>query len=143
MNRVAPALASAKMASQAKVVMGITVVVLIFAVAVGIVAVVLGATTRPNGDVAWPKGALTFNRDIAPIVLNHCAPCHRPGQSAPFNLLTCEDVKKHAKQIVEVIGRRYMPPWLPEPGYGDFFRRTPSEHRATRNDSAVGLRGRR
>ena len=62
----------------------------------------------------------TFAHDIAPIIYQHCAPCHRPGQHAPFSLLTYEDVKKRAGQIADVTRRRYMPPWLPEPGYGDF-----------------------
>ncbi len=30
------------------------------------------------------------------------------------------DVKKRAAQIVKVTGSRFMPPWLPEPGYGQF-----------------------
>jgi len=63
---------------------------------------------------------VTFNKDIAPIVFHSCAPCHRPGDAAPFPLLTFEQVKSHASQIVAVTGRRYMPPWPPEPGYGDF-----------------------
>jgi tetratricopeptide (TPR) repeat protein len=46
--------------------------------------------------------------------------CHRPGQSGPFNLTTFEEVRKHAKEIGEVTARRYMPPWLPEKGYGEF-----------------------
>jgi hypothetical protein len=61
-----------------------------------------------------------FNHDIAPIIYRHCSTCHRPGESAPFSLLTYEDVKKRAKQIAEVTRRRVMPPWLPEHGYGDF-----------------------
>jgi tetratricopeptide (TPR) repeat protein len=73
-----------------------------------------------DGYIARPPGILTFNKDIAPVVFNHCAVCHRPGQSGPFNLLTFQDVRKHRKEIVEVTTRRYMPPWLPEPGYGDF-----------------------
>jgi len=63
---------------------------------------------------------VTFNKDIAPIVFHSCAPCHRPGEVAPFPLLTYEQVKSHASQIVAVTGLRYMPPWPPEPGYGDF-----------------------
>lgn len=62
----------------------------------------------------------TFAHDIAPIIYQNCAPCHRPGQAAPFSLLSYEDVKKHARQIADVTGRRYMPPWPPEPGYGEF-----------------------
>jgi hypothetical protein len=64
--------------------------------------------------------APTFARDIAPIVYENCSSCHRPGGAGPFPLLTYEDVKKHARQIADVTQRRYMPPWLPQPGYGDF-----------------------
>ena len=59
--------------------------------------------------------AVTFNRDIAPIIFRSCATCHRPGEAAPFSLLTYSDVKKHARQIAEVTRSRAMPPWLPEP----------------------------
>jgi tetratricopeptide (TPR) repeat protein len=63
---------------------------------------------------------LTFSHDIAPIIGQHCAACHRPGQSAPFALLTYADVKKHADQIAAVTHSGFMPPWLPEAGYGEF-----------------------
>jgi hypothetical protein len=62
----------------------------------------------------------TFSTDIAPIIFQKCAYCHRPGQAAPFSLLNYNDVRKRAEQIAEVTARRYMPPWLPEPGYGNF-----------------------
>src|SRR5690348_7482793 len=63
---------------------------------------------------------VTFARDIAPILYHHCASCHRPGQSAPFSLLTYDDAVRHATLIADATARRYMPPWKPEPGYGDF-----------------------
>src|ERR1700722_8731509 len=69
---------------------------------------------------AAPAPPVTFYKNIAPIVYKECAPCHRPGESGPFPLLTYEDVKRHAAQIVDVTKRRYMPPWQPEQGYGDF-----------------------
>ncbi len=62
-----------------------------------------------------PQPAVTFNRDIAPIIFHSCSSCHRPGEAAPFSLLTYSDVKKHARQIAEVTRSRAMPPWLPEP----------------------------
>jgi hypothetical protein len=65
-------------------------------------------------------GQVTFNKDIAPIVFQHCAGCHRPGQSGPFSLLTYQDVKKRAPQIGKVVRNRYMPPWLPAKGHGEF-----------------------
>jgi Flp pilus assembly protein TadD len=76
--------------------------------------------------LAWPVAAvrsaprITFNRQIAPIIYRHCAPCHRPGEAGPFSLLTYQEVKRHAAQIAAVTRKRYMPPWLPQPGYGDF-----------------------
>jgi tetratricopeptide (TPR) repeat protein len=63
---------------------------------------------------------VTFYKQISPIIYHSCAPCHRPGEAGPFSLLSYEDVKKHATQIAVVTRRRYMPPWLPEAGYGDF-----------------------
>src|SRR5579862_632773 len=58
---------------------------------------------------------VTFNRDVAPIIFHSCSACHRPGEAAPFSLLTYSDVKKHARQIADVTRSRAMPPWLPEP----------------------------
>jgi tetratricopeptide (TPR) repeat protein/mono/diheme cytochrome c family protein len=72
-----------------------------------------------NEEAAIP-GSVTYHGQIAPIVLQDCAPCHRPGESGPFPLLTYEDVRKRAAQIVKVTSSRFMPPWLPEPGYGQF-----------------------
>ena len=74
----------------------------------------------PTQYTARKQGALTFNKDVAPIVFQHCASCHRSGQSAPFNLLSYVEVKKRAKQVAEVVGKRYMPPWLPERGLAEF-----------------------
>ena len=43
--------------------------------------------------------------------------CHRPGQAAPFSLLTYEDVRPRAKRIAEVTrDSRRCRPWKPEPG---------------------------
>ena len=65
--------------------------------------------------------AVTFSRDIAPIIFENCASCHRPGQSAPFPLLNYADVKKHAADIVKVTAARSMPPWLAEKGSREFI----------------------
>lgn len=72
-------------------------------------------TTRVAESAPDTNQVVTFNRDVAPIIFKNCAPCHRPGEAGPFSLLTYEDVKKHAGQIVYVTKERIMPPWLPEP----------------------------
>jgi Tfp pilus assembly protein PilF len=77
-------------------------------------AAVLAAACGERHDT--PPAPPTFNRDIAPIVFANCAICHRPGQVAPFSLLTYADVVKHADTVVRETSKRHMPPWLPDPG---------------------------
>jgi Flp pilus assembly protein TadD len=74
-----------------------------------------------QGYVPLPKGSLTFSRDIAPIIYRNCSGCHRPGQNGPFVLLDFASVRKKARLIADVVTSRFMPPWLPEPGYGEFI----------------------
>jgi tetratricopeptide (TPR) repeat protein/mono/diheme cytochrome c family protein len=83
---------------------------------VALVAVFSGCDKGSNSS----SGAISYHQNIAPIISQNCAVCHHPGESAPFALLTYDDVKKHATQIAKVTQSRYMPPWLPEHGYGDF-----------------------
>src|SRR5262249_15858519 len=71
--------------------------------------------------VCRPATPLTFGRDIAPITYKHCAPCHRPGEAAPFSLLSYDDVKAHARAIKAAVASRRMPPWLPDPAYGHYI----------------------
>lgn len=87
------------------------------AFAVGCWGLVTGANlSAPTAHAAGPNTAVTFNRDIAPIVFAQCSPCHHPGQTSPFNLLTYDDVKKRVDQIVEVTKTGVMPPWHAERG---------------------------
>lgn len=63
----------------------------------------------------------TFNHNIAPILYANCSNCHRPGEVAPFSLLTYQDAAKRAKQIAAITQARVMPPWKATPGYGNFL----------------------
>jgi hypothetical protein len=62
----------------------------------------------------------TWAHDVAPILYKNCTTCHHAGGAGPFTLLTYADTKRWAPQILNVTQSRFMPPWLPEPGYGDF-----------------------
>jgi len=74
------------------------------------------------GEVAATAqdSAVTWSHQIAPLVYNNCTTCHQPGGAGPFSLLTYEDARRWGKQMATVTASRYMPPWLPEHGYGDF-----------------------
>ena len=64
---------------------------------------------------------ITFARHVAPIVYNNCARCHRPGQVAPFSLLTYKDAVKRAHDLYEAAYSGLMPPWKPHSGVGLFL----------------------
>src|SRR5690242_20834715 len=55
--------------------------------------------------------AVTFNKDIAPILQKSCQNCHRPGAIAPMSLLTYQDARPWAKSIKAKVAAREMPPW--------------------------------
>lgn len=75
----------------------------------------------PKPAARGPSAAVTYNRDIAPIVLRKCASCHRPGEVGPFPLLTFKDAARRAPFVREMAESRRMPPWKPEPGWGAFL----------------------
>jgi tetratricopeptide (TPR) repeat protein/mono/diheme cytochrome c family protein len=91
----------------------------LFAAATTIVVSTALESSAPQAVTAQ-SSAVTFASDIAPIVFDNCVSCHRPGGPAPFSLLSYDDVKGRAERVAEVVRRRYMPPWKPEPGHGDF-----------------------
>jgi len=70
---------------------------------------------------ASPSASPTFNKDVAPLLFKHCTGCHRPGEVAPFSLLSYAEVAKRSEQIVRVTHNRFMPPWKPKAGYGEFL----------------------
>ena len=63
---------------------------------------------------------ITWSHDIAPLAYAHCTTCHHPGGAGPFSLLTYADACRWGPQIATVTQSHFMPPWLPEPGYGNF-----------------------
>lgn len=82
-----------------------------------IALVALGLAMAAGPFVPDGQGPVTFAEHIAPIVFGHCAECHRPGEPAPFPLLSYEDVRKRGATIAEVTATGLMPPWHPDPSY--------------------------
>lgn len=85
---------------------------------VGIIVIALGSgASRADSK---PDKLLTFSKDVAPILFNHCVECHRPNDIAPMSLLTYKDARPWARSIREKVISHEMPPWSPDPKYGEF-----------------------
>ena len=124
--------------------------------ALAIAGVVTACSRTPKQAEQTAAREVTFNGDVAPILFEKCASCHRPideavgprtvrrspegeGGSAPrergttatsadpicvagapFSVLDYDAVRRYAPAIASAVQRRTMPPWLPEPGHGEF-----------------------
>jgi hypothetical protein len=86
-------------------------------------AAVIGAAllspTELNGQKSDPP-EVTFAKDVAPIVYESCVYCHRPGEVAPFSMLTYKDARPWARAIKQQVLNRHMPPWKADTHYGNF-----------------------
>lgn len=84
---------------------------------------------RPSTEEADPllgadlssEAALTFYGDVLPILQARCQDCHRPGEVAPFPLLSYDDVRAEARDIKRMVQRRRMPPWSADGSVGVAF----------------------
>jgi hypothetical protein len=62
----------------------------------------------------------TFHKDVLPILQARCQSCHRPGEAAPFPLLSYVQARPWAKAMREAVVLRKMPPWFADPSAGHF-----------------------
>lgn len=74
--------------------------------------------------------AVTFYRDVLPILQAKCQSCHRPGEVAPMSFLSYQTTRPWAKAMKAAVIERKMPPGGLDPQYGRFvdnFTLLPSE----------------
>ena len=64
--------------------------------------------------------AVTFHKDVMPILQKNCESCHRPGQIGPFPMRNYQDVRPWARAIKAAVVSKKMPPWFADPKYGHF-----------------------
>src|SRR5262252_7015276 len=64
--------------------------------------------------------AVTFHKDVLPILQKNCQGCHRPGEIAPMSLLTYSEARPWAKAIKVAVATQKMPPWFAEAQFGHF-----------------------
>ena len=94
-----------------------------FAIAVFLLSLAVAIMPAARAD------APTFHKDVESILQKNCQDCHRPGQVAPFSLLSYDQARKRGGDIVHVTGEKQMPPWPASTSFGGPFRdqRTLSE----------------
>src|SRR5215467_3444917 len=63
---------------------------------------------------------VTFNNQVVRIFQQHCQTCHRPGNIAPFSLMTYADTRPWAASIRRDVMLKTMPPWKPVRSHGTF-----------------------
>ncbi len=82
----------------------------------------VAALTSNMNLVSAEKRVPTYHKDVARILQKNCQDCHRPGQVAPFALLTYDQARKRAADLAHVTCERIMPPWPAATNFGGPFR---------------------
>ena len=67
-----------------------------------------------------PRRAVSYAREVAPLLIEKCVPCHQPGGVAPWSMDRYQTVKGWSAMMREVLANRRMPPWHADPAIGRF-----------------------
>ena len=65
--------------------------------------------------------AVSFHKDVEPILQKNCQTCHRPGQLAPMSFMAYENVRPYARAMKTAVLSRKMPPWFADSKYGPYL----------------------
>lgn len=80
----------------------------------------VAVSVSASGAMAAGAGTPTFARDVAPILFEKCAGCHRPGEIGPMPLTSFAEVRPWARAIKTAVAGRAMPPWPADAPAGTF-----------------------
>jgi hypothetical protein len=82
--------------------------------------VIVGLMFAFASTAATNPSAVTFTKDVTPVLQRNCQGCHRPGEATPFSLLTYEQARPWSKAMREAVLLKKMPPWFADPHFGTF-----------------------
>jgi hypothetical protein len=75
------------------------------------IVVAFAPALAAQGPAVKSAAAVTYAKDVAPIIQQKCLECHQDNSIAPMPLLTYSDVKQYALEIQQRVSERTMPPW--------------------------------
>jgi mono/diheme cytochrome c family protein len=94
---------------------------LVFLLCLGLLALGAGgalAAESASADAIPEK--VTWSGEVASLVHQRCASCHRPGDIGPMSLLTYDETRPWAKSMLRAVRGGEMPPWHADPAHGEF-----------------------
>ncbi len=90
-------------------------------------AVKVAAVAGKGSTIAFPERArgaehkaISYAKDVAPILAAKCVTCHQTGGIGPFAMTDYSIVKGFSPMIREALRTDTMPPWHPDPLVGKF-----------------------
>ncbi|MDP2285015.1 MAG: hypothetical protein Q8L06_12805, partial [Pseudohongiella sp.] len=78
-------------------------------------------TTAQALPVHEAPAGVSYSNTVAPMLLEKCAGCHRPGGIAPWAMTNHAMVQGFSPMIRETVLTRRMPPWHADPAIGEFM----------------------
>ncbi|MGH8175557.1 MAG: hypothetical protein ACREV5_04770 [Steroidobacter sp.] len=82
---------------------------------------VVGCTIpMPERDKRSTHAQISYEKTIAPMLMDKCVACHREGGIGPWQMTSYEMVRGFAPMIREVVRTQRMPPWHADPHYQSF-----------------------
>lgn len=79
-----------------------------------------GVAVQYPAKMAHQQSVPSYSDDVAPIIAENCASCHREGGVAPFAMDSYTMLKGWSPMIKEVVMTKRMPPGQIDPHIGDF-----------------------
>lgn len=74
----------------------------------------------PEADRKQAHAQISYEKTIAPMLIDNCVTCHRSGGIGPWQMSSYDMIKGFSPMIREVVRTERMPPWHADPHYNVF-----------------------
>lgn len=78
------------------------------------------AIEMPERDKRDAHAKISYEKEVAPILLDKCVACHREGGIGPWQMTNYDMIRGFSPMIREVVRTQRMPPWHADPHYSVF-----------------------